>query len=192
MSAEIGVPFLGALPIDAEVVTCSDEGRPIVAAQPKSVSARVYSAIADALLAQLQTSVTGLKAFVWKWDSNEGAPAWMEGAVQPSGARNIPVGLLRRDPRTLSLLWQDGHRDDLDVRDLRLACRCALCVEEMSGRPLLDPQTVRADVSPRQITSIGHYAIQFDWNDGHNSGIYSFNDLRDLGERAALQSVEDV
>ena len=192
MSAEIGVPFLGALPIDAEVVTCGDEGIPIVVAQPKSASARVYSAIADALLAQLQTSVTGLKAFVWKWDSNEGAPAWMEGAVQPSGARNIPVGLMRRDPRTLSLLWQDGHRDDLDVRDLRLACRCALCVEEMSGRKLLDPQTVRADVSPRQITSIGHYAIQFDWNDGHNSGIYAFNDLRDLGERAALQSVEDV
>jgi len=192
MSAEIGVPFLGALPIDAEVVTCGDEGRPIVAALPKSVSARVYSAIADALLAQLQTTVTGLKAFVWKWDSNEGAPAWMEGAVQPSGARNIPVGLMRRDPRTLSLLWQDGHRDDLDVRDLRLACRCALCVEEMSGRKLLDPQTVRADVSPRQITSIGHYAIQFDWNDGHNSGIYAFNDLRELGERAALQSVEDV
>ena len=192
MSAEIGVPFLGALPIDAEVVTCGDEGRPIVVAQPKSASARVYGAIADALLAQLQTSVTGLKAFVWKWDSNEGAPAWMEGAVQPSGARNIPVGLMRRDPRTLSLLWQDGHRDDLDVRDLRLACRCALCVEEMSGRKLLDPKTVRADVSPRQITSIGHYAIQFDWNDGHNSGIYAFNDLRDLGERAALQSVEDV
>jgi len=192
MSKELGVPFLGALPIAAEVVTCGDEGRPIVVDQPKSANARVYGDIADALLAQLQTSVTGLKAFVWKWDRNEGAPAWMEGAVQPSGARNIPVGLMRRDPRTLSLLWQDGHRDDLDVRDLRLACRCALCVEEMSGRKLLDPQTVRADVSPRQITSIGHYAIQFDWNDGHNSGIYSFNDLRDLGERAALQSVEDV
>ena len=144
------------------------------------------------LMAQLSTADTGLKPFVWKWDSNEGAPAWNEGAVQPSGARNIPVGLLRRDPRTLSLLWQDGHRDDLDVRDLRLACRCALCVEEMSGRKLLDPATVRADVSPRQIVSIGNYAIQFDWSDGHNSGIYAFNDLRGLGERAALQGAEDV
>ena len=192
MSQELGVPFLGALPIDAEVVTCGDEGRPIVVDQPQSVSARVYGAIADALVAQLQTSVTALEPFVWKWDGNEGAPAWMEDAVQPSGARNIPVGLRRRDARTLSLLWQDGRLDDLDVRDLRLACRCALCVEEMSGRKLLDPQTVRADVSPRQITSIGHYAIQFDWSDGHNSGIYAFNDLRDLGERAALQSVEDV
>lgn len=192
MSEELGVPFLGALPIDAEVVSCGDEGRPIVVDQPKSVSARVYGTIADALVARLQTTVASMEPFVWQWDGNAGAPAWMEGEVQPLGAPNIPVGLRRRDARTLSLLWQDGHRDDLDVRDLRLACRCALCVEEMSGRKLLDPQTVRADVSPRQITSIGHYAIQFDWNDGHNSGIYSFNDLRDLGERAALQSVEDV
>lgn len=192
MSQELGVPFLGALPLDAEVVTCGDDGCPIVVAQPKSASAGVYGAIAGALVAQLDTADTGLRPFVWNWDSNEGAPAWREAAVLPSGARNIPVGLLRRDPRTLSLLWQDGHRDDLDVRDLRLACRCALCVEEMSGRPLLDPRTVRADVSPRRIASVGNYAIQFDWSDGHNSGIYAFNDLRDLGERAALQGAEDV
>jgi ATP-binding protein involved in chromosome partitioning len=192
MSQDLGVPFLGALPLDAEVVTCGDEGCPIVVDQPKSPSARVYGTIADALVAQLHTADSGLKPFVWKWDSNDGAPTWTESAVKSYGARNIPVGLLRRDPRTLSILWQDGHRDDLDVRDLRLACRCALCVEEMSGRKLLDPQTVQADVSPRQITSIGHYAIQFDWSDGHNSGIYAFNDLRELGERATLQGAEDV
>ncbi|MBC7378705.1 MAG: DUF971 domain-containing protein, partial [Burkholderiaceae bacterium] len=58
--------------------------------------------------------------------------------------------------------------------------------------PLLDPSTVRADVRPRQITSIGNYAIEFDWSDGYSSGIYAFNDLRDLGERAALQGAEGV
>lgn len=79
-----------------------------------------------------------------------------------------------------------------DVRDLRLSCHCALCVEEMSGRKLLDPKTIRSDVSPRQIVSIGNYAIKFDWSDGHNSGIYSFNDLRALGARAAAKSVENV
>jgi ATP-binding protein involved in chromosome partitioning len=192
MSQDLGVPFLGALPLDTEVVTCGDEGCPIVVDQPKSPSARVYGTIADALVAQLHTADSVLKPFVWKWDSNDGAPTWTESAVKSYGARNVPVGLLRRDPRTLSILWQDGHRDDLDVRDLRLVCRCALCVEEMSGRKLLDPQTVQADVSPRQITSIGHYAIQFDWSDGHNSGIYAFNDLRELGERATLQGAEDV
>jgi ATP-binding protein involved in chromosome partitioning len=51
---------------------------------------------------------------------------------------------------------------------------------------------VRADVSPRKIVSVGNYAIGFDWNDGHNSGIHSFKDLRALGARAAERSVEDV
>ena len=192
MSQEIGVPFLGALPLDANVVTCGDEGRPIVVDQPTSVSSRVYVTIAAALVAQLHAAVATLKPFVWKWDSNEGAPAWLKDAVRPAGARNTPIGLLRRDPRTLSILWEDGHRDDFDVRDLRLSCHCALCVEEMSGRKLLDPKTVRPDVSPRQIVSVGNYAIGFNWNDGHNSGIHSFNDLRALGERATSKSVENV
>ena len=192
MSRELGVPFLGALPLDADVVTCGDEGRPIVVDQPKSVSAKVYAAIAAALVEQLHAAVTVLKPFVWKWDSNEGAPAWMEGAVRPAGSRNTPIGFLRCDPRTLSVLWEDGHRDDFDVRDLRLACHCALCVEEMSGRKLLDPKTVRPDVSPRKIVSIGNYAIGLDWNDGHNSGIHTFKDLRASGARTAERSVEDV
>ncbi len=192
MSQELGVPFLGALPLDAEVVTCGDEGRPIVAAQPTSVSAKMYVAIATALVEQLHAAVTVLKAFVWKWDSNEGAPDWMEGAAIPTGSQHTPIGFLRRDPRTLSILWEDGRRDDFDVRDLRLACKCALCIEEMSGRKLLDPKTIRSDVSPRQIMSKGNYAIQFDWSDGHSTGIYSFNDLRALGARAAEKIIENV
>jgi len=190
MSRELGVPFLGALPLDADVVTCGDEGRPIVVDQPTSASAKVYAAIAAALVEQLQDAVAMLKPFIWKWDSNQGAPAWMEGAARPDGACNTPIGMVRRDARTLSILWEDGHRDDFDVRDLRLACRCALCVEEMSGRPLLDPMTVRSDVTPQQILSVGNYAIAFHWNDGHNTGIHSFNDLRALG--AAAKGVENV
>jgi len=47
-------------------------------------------------------------------------------------------------------------------------------------------------VAPRQIVSIGNYAIKFDWNDGHNSGIYTFNNLRALGASAAASDVENV
>jgi ATP-binding protein involved in chromosome partitioning len=192
MSQELRVPFLGALPLDIDVVICGDEGRPIVADQPNSVSAKVYASIATALMEQVSAEVSVLKPFVWNWDSNEGAPGWMEGAARRDGSQTTPIGFLPRDPRTLSILWEDGHRDDFDVRDLRLACHCALCVEEMSGRPLLDPKTIRSDVRPRQIVSIGNYAIQPEWSDGHNSGIYSFKDLRALGARAAATSVDDV
>ena len=186
------MPFLGALPLDIDVVTCGDEGNPIVADQPMSVSAKVYATIAKALVAQVQTAVTVLKAFVWQWVSNEGTPGWIEDAVKPAGSQTTPIGLLRRDLRTLSILWEDGQHDDFDVRDLRLACHCALCVEEMSGRKLLNPKTIRSDVSPRKIVSVGNYAIQFDWSDGHNSGIYTFKDLRALGADATIKSIENV
>jgi ATP-binding protein involved in chromosome partitioning len=193
MSREIGVPFLGAIPIDADVVTGGDEGCPIVIDKPQSVAAQAYVAIAAALAKQLGAApATLLKSFVWNWDSREGVPGWLESGIRPTGSRTTAIGFRQRDARTLSVLWEDGHHDDFDVRDLRLACHCALCIEEMSGRKLLDPKTVRPDVSPQVISSIGNYAIGIDWNDGHNSGIYSFNHLRSLGERAAGKIVEDV
>src|ERR1022692_418606 len=193
MSRQLGVPFLGAIPLDADIVTSGDEGRPIMIDKPKSVAAQAYAAIAAALAAQLHAaSATVLKSFSWTWDSHEGEPSWLESAVRPSGSRTMAIGFRQRDPRTLSVLWEDGHHDDFDVRDLRLACHCALCIEEMSGRQLLDPKTVRPDVGPRVISSIGNYAIGIDWNDGHNSGIYSFDHLRSLGERTAGKIVEDV
>jgi ATP-binding protein involved in chromosome partitioning len=193
MSRQLEVPFLGTIPLDADVVTGGDEGRPIVVDKPKSVTAQAYAAIAAALAEQLHAApATVLKPFVWTWDSNEGAPAWMEDAGRPSGSRTTAIGLRRRDARTLSVLWEDGHRNDFDVRDLRLACRCAVCVEEMSGRPLLDPKSVRPDVTPRTITSVGNYAITINWSDDHSTGIYSFEYLRALGERGAVEVAEDV
>ena len=193
MSRELGIPFLGSIPLDAEIVESGDEGRPIVLSKPDSVAARAHLAIATELAGQLQGHPTAaLKPFAWNWDTNEGEPAWVFRAMNPSGARTTAIGFRRRDARTLSTLWQDGHENDFDVRDLRLACRCAMCVEEMSGRPLLDPKTVRQDVAPRTITSVGNYAIQFNWNDGHSTGIYSFEHLRALGEQGVARAVEDV
>ena len=193
MSQQLDVPFLGAIPLDADIVTGGDEGCPIVIARPDSVAARAYAGLAAQLAEQLDSTPAGvLKPFVWTWDSNEGAPDWVESAARPTGTRTRPIGLRRHDLRTLAVLWEDGHRDHFDVRDLRLACRCALCIEEMSGRKLLDPKKVRADVSPRVISSIGNYALGIDWSDGHNSGLYSFDHLRSLGERIAAVAVEDV
>ena len=193
MSRQLGVPFLGAIPLDADIVTGGDEGRPIVVDKPKSVAAQAYRAIAAELAGGLEGLPTSaLRAFVWTWETNEGEPAWVESAIRPSGSQTTPVGFRRRDARTLSVLWQDGRRDDFDVRDLRLACRCAVCVEETSGRALLDPKSVPPDITPREISSVGNYAIRFSWNDGHSTGIYSFEHLRALGELDAVKVVENV
>src|SRR5712691_1983833 len=56
MSRQVGVPFLGAIPLDAEVVTGGDAGRPIVVDKPQSVTAQAYVAIATALVEQLHAA----------------------------------------------------------------------------------------------------------------------------------------
>ena len=67
-----------------------------------------------------------------------------------------------------------------DVRDLRLACACAKCVDEWTGDGRLDPTSVPEDVHPTNLKTVGRYAIQIDWSDGHTSGIYPFARLREL------------
>lgn len=132
-----------------------------------------------------------MKPFSWEWSSTDAGPGWPEG-IAPSGSRTTAIGLRRTNPRTLSVLWEDGRQGHFDVRDLRLACPCALCVEEMSGKPLLDPSKVRPDIAPITLTSVGSYGITIKWNDGHSTGIYSFENLRAVADHGTSESAEDV
>jgi ATP-binding protein involved in chromosome partitioning len=104
----------------------------------------------------------------------------------------MPLEIIGLGKREVRFVWDDGSEDLWGARELRLRCSCANCQSEATGERLLDPKTVRPDVSPRVISSIGNYAIGIDWNDGHNSGIYSFDYLRSLGEHAAGKMVENV
>jgi ATP-binding protein involved in chromosome partitioning len=193
MSEELGVPFLGAVPIDPEIVTGGDEGRPIVTSKPDSQVAGAYRAIATQLTKSLDaTPEAVLEPFVWSWDDDRTAPPWLGTATTSEGGPIIPVGLRRRDPRTLSILWQDARHHDHDVRDLRLACPCAACVDETTGRVTIDPKSVRQDVAPRVISSVGSYAISIAWNDGHSTGLYSFDFLRSMADRTASQGTYEV
>ena len=91
-----------------------------------------------------------------------------------------PVGIAQAGPDRLRVDWQDGRQSLYVVRTLRLACRCAHCVEEMTGRPLLREQDVPEDVRPVRISPVGRYGVQIAWSDGHDTGIYTFEYLRSL------------
>lgn len=95
--------------------------------------------------------------------------------------RRMPVPYVierLEDGRAIRVQWEEqGHVAVYSARDLRLACACAGCVEEMSGRPLLDPDSVPGDVRAVAIALVGQYAVRFAWSDGHDSGIYAFDRL---------------
>jgi ATP-binding protein involved in chromosome partitioning len=104
-----------------------------------------------------------------------------DGAAHDDDLSVTPIRIAQQGPRELGIRWADGAESTFDVRALRLACACARCVDEWSGRAMLDPASVPDDVRPLRIRSVGRYAIQIDWSDGHDSGIYPFRRLRELG-----------
>jgi ATP-binding protein involved in chromosome partitioning len=89
-----------------------------------------------------------------------------------------PKAIEQPDPKTLKVTWRGGHVSEYPVRALRLACPCAGCVEEWTGRPVLDPASVPEDVAISTMDFVGRYALAFVFSDGHPHGIYSFQFLR--------------
>jgi len=86
--------------------------------------------------------------------------------------------------------WKDGHPSHYSFAFLRDACPCALCDDERgkSGREPGQPIPVKpgelpmfkAAAKPLSAEGVGKYAMKFQWNDGHESGIYSWPWLREI------------
>ena len=77
--------------------------------------------------------------------------------------------------------WSDRH-DSVPFRLLRGQCQCAHCVNEWTGERILDPATIPEDISIKKMEPVGGYAIRVHWSDGHNSGLYTWERLREIGE----------
>jgi DUF971 family protein len=84
------------------------------------------------------------------------------------------------ESRSIDITWLDGHRSSYDFEFLRWQCPCAICRGE-GGSPgvlavtesLTPEQTALADLGP-----VGNYAMGVTWQDGHATGIYSWDYLR--------------
>jgi DUF971 family protein len=95
------------------------------------------------------------------------------------------------DASRLRIRWRDEHVSEFPPRLLRLACPCAGCVDEMTGRRTLRETSVPEGIHPLAITYVGRYALRIDWSDGHSTGIYPFEYLRRLCPCAACAPYEE-
>ena len=78
----------------------------------------------------------------------------------------------------LRILWPGGAEVTIPPLRLRDLCPCAGCVEEGTGRKLLETSTIPADIRPLRLEGVGNYALRIYWSDGHETGIYSWETLR--------------
>ena len=89
--------------------------------------------------------------------------------------------------REIRIVWNDGRQGRISYESLRWGCPCAACRGEM-GRPgRLDLLRQTTDLSRDEMTLdsmqlVGYYAIQPFWADGHASGMYTYERLRQLDE----------
>jgi DUF971 family protein len=92
---------------------------------------------------------------------------------------------LRREGDGLAVDWSDGARTFITWATLRSNCPCASCIEKRA-RPadpfnVLTPQEVAAGApQPTAMRPKGYYAYHVVWNDGHDTGIYPVELLREL------------
>ena len=92
--------------------------------------------------------------------------------------REIPD--IKFDEKAVHLRWKNGEELTVTNHDLRLSCRCALCVNELTGEQMQKPSDIKPDIQPKEIFPLGNYAIGINWNDGHASGIYPYKSIRNL------------
>lgn len=87
-----------------------------------------------------------------------------------------------QNEQILELTWDDQVAVRVPYKHLRGECPCASCRNEWTGERILDPSTIRTDLKLEGMEPIGNYAIRLGWNDGHSSGLYTWETL----ERLAL------
>jgi len=97
------------------------------------------------------------------------------------------VDIAEFSDQALLITWDDGHESIYIYSELRKSCPCATCSterrarEKKSGFRRVIPMGVQgAQVKPNAIENVGLYALRFKWNDGHDTGIYTFEFLREL------------
>jgi len=99
----------------------------------------------------------------------------------------IPQRLIGSADR-LTIEWQDGLTGSVSWKILREKCPCAVCrVARAETTAAVSPAELPvlslAEAQPLRATAmnpVGNYAYQIDFNDGHRSGIFSFDLLRQL------------
>jgi len=94
----------------------------------------------------------------------------------------------------VDITWADGHSSHYNFDYLRDACPCASCNEERRKKAEMEEKMgavaggglppslpmFKPKPKARAAHAVGHYALQIDFTDGHSTGIYSFEYLREI------------
>ncbi len=90
---------------------------------------------------------------------------------------------LRKTSRLLVVQYDDGKSFDFPFEYLRVFSPSAEVQGHGPGQGTL--QTGKEDVQVKSVDPIGHYAVRLVFDDGHDTGLYTWKYLYELGEQQA-------
>ncbi|HEY2772409.1 MAG TPA: P-loop NTPase [Candidatus Binatia bacterium] len=149
---EIGAPVLAEFPIEEAVRKSGDAGTPIVVADPSSQAARRYLDLAAAV----ESSLARVRDELYGPEPTK---------VEIDDASGV-----------VTIRWSDGAATTYSFGGLRGWCPCAQCQGHSSQTRFVDIDAPR----PTGYEGVGRYALRFLWADGHSTGMYSYEWLREI------------
>lgn len=149
LKESFGIKNSFEVPIVEEIASMSDSGTPFVLTLPENTDlVQTYHTIAKNVINEVK-------------NLDKAAPK-PEVKYEPSD------GLIH--------IIQGGKiTKKVSPYDLRLACKCAGCIDEFNGKQILKVEQVPLDVYPKNMMTKGNYAVAVVWSDGHKSSIYPFS-----------------
>ncbi len=149
---KLGLKFLGGVPLHMDIRELSDAGTPVTAVRPDGPEAAVFKDIA-----------------VKVWDT-----------VQASRGVEAPIVKLSHERDSLKVTFKDGYSYDLPAEMLRVMSPSA----EVQGHSAEQRVTVpgKRNVKIQTMQPVGKYATKISFDDGHNTGLYSWSYLLELGQ----------
>ncbi|MCL5992290.1 MAG: DUF971 domain-containing protein [Bacteroidetes bacterium] len=108
--------------------------------------------------------------------------------------RFAPKAITKPHPSLISAEWGDGFTANITLEKLREECPCALCKDEREKKskepfPMLKT-FVKGMNELKALDKVGNYAVTAKWGDGHDTGIYTWDQLREIFEKHALKPEE--
>jgi len=153
-AARLGAPVLAEIPIDPLVCESGDAGTPIVERDPEHAVARAFLELAGRVEVAIERRA-----------GESGIPE--------------PVEIVHdKAHHTVNVEWSDGVTTIYTLRGLRGWCPCAVCQGHAGTTRFVevdDPKLVGAE-------GVGRYGVRFIWEDGHDTGMYSYEYLRGLAD----------
>lgn len=156
---KLSMPFLGGVPLHIDIRTSSDAGRPVTATEPDGPHAKIYREIAGRVWSAVQ-AIAGAES-------------------------EVPKLRLEGGGATLCVAFPGVPVLHLPAEMLRVLSPSA----EVQGHTPAQRVTVpgKRNVKIKTLSPVGNYAVRLEFDDGHNTGLFTWPYLETLGrEKEAL------